>query len=62
MRWGCCSGLQSKSLEHLTLINTSMDVIMALTGPTCPPNLASILVQQTGHGQRSVADADIARM
>lgn len=56
------AGLQSGSLEHLELVNPTLQNVFVVTGPGCPPRLASVLVQQRSHGSCEAPDADLARM
>lgn len=61
---GCmhAAGVQSDSLEHLELVNNCLQNVFTVAGPGCPPRLASILVQQRGHGRGHSPDTDLSRM
>ncbi|CAL8471360.1 g10902 [Coccomyxa elongata] len=58
----CPHGLQSDSLEHLEVVNSCLQNLFDLIGPSCPPRLASILVRQRTHGRGHLVDTDMARM
>lgn len=56
------AGLQSDSLEHLEVVNSCLQNLFDLIGPSCPPRLASILVRERTHGRGHLVDTDMARM
>ena len=46
--WDCGAGLQSRSLERVRLVGSSLRQVFDLTVPGRAPRLAAITVQQSG--------------